>query len=216
MKWGAGLLAFAPADGPMANCVASGKVIEILGSSLPEMTMLFAGSWRKQVRRGAVLRVGARRSEAADLFRPIHDRTGGVDGWVSLEVSPLLAHNATGTLAQPRLSTTARRGPIFSSRFPQPKSGAAIALAVTHRASAHSVGRITAGFRAKTSGKKGADWKLGRCKSLQAHEKFEEQSPEQPFAGNKNGSHFGCLACYWFYLISGASGRARNHQSNAF
>jgi len=47
MKWGAGLLAFAPADGPMANCVASGKVIEILGSSLPEMTMLFAGSWRK-------------------------------------------------------------------------------------------------------------------------------------------------------------------------
>jgi len=28
--------------------------------------------------------------EAADLFRPVHDSTGGVDGWVSLEVSPLL------------------------------------------------------------------------------------------------------------------------------
>ena len=27
--------------------------------------------------------------QAADLFRPIHDRTNGVDGWVSLEVSPL-------------------------------------------------------------------------------------------------------------------------------
>src|SRR5262245_56988421 len=31
-------------------------------------------------------------TQAADLFRPIYDRTNGVDGWVSLEVSPLLAH----------------------------------------------------------------------------------------------------------------------------
>jgi transaldolase len=38
-------------------------------------------------------------TEAADLFRPIHDRTGGVDGWVSLEVSPLLAHDTASTLA---------------------------------------------------------------------------------------------------------------------
>jgi len=37
--------------------------------------------------------------QAADLFRPVYDRTHGVDGWVSLEVSPLLAHNTTGTLA---------------------------------------------------------------------------------------------------------------------
>ena len=37
--------------------------------------------------------------QAADLFRPIHDRTDGVDGWVSLEVSPLLAHDTAGTLA---------------------------------------------------------------------------------------------------------------------
>ena len=36
---------------------------------------------------------------AADLFRPIHDRTNGVDGWVSLEVSPLLAHDTAGTIA---------------------------------------------------------------------------------------------------------------------
>lgn len=35
---------------------------------------------------------------AADRFRPIHDRTDGVDGWVSLEVSPLLAHDAKTTL----------------------------------------------------------------------------------------------------------------------
>jgi transaldolase len=38
-------------------------------------------------------------SRAADLFRPVFDATGGVDGWVSLEVSPLLAHDARGTIA---------------------------------------------------------------------------------------------------------------------
>ncbi len=38
-------------------------------------------------------------THAADLFRPIFDRTDGVDGWVSLEVSPLLAYDTTGTLA---------------------------------------------------------------------------------------------------------------------
>ena len=38
-------------------------------------------------------------TRAADLFRPIWDRTNGVDGWVSLEVSPLLAHNSASTLA---------------------------------------------------------------------------------------------------------------------
>jgi transaldolase len=37
-------------------------------------------------------------TRAADLFRPVHDATGGIDGWVSLEVSPLLAHNTAGTI----------------------------------------------------------------------------------------------------------------------
>jgi transaldolase len=37
--------------------------------------------------------------QAADLFRPIYDRTNGVDGWVSLEVSPLLARDTPGTLS---------------------------------------------------------------------------------------------------------------------
>jgi transaldolase len=39
---------------------------------------------------------------AADLFRPVHDRTGGVDGFVSLEVSPLLAYDTAATVAQAR------------------------------------------------------------------------------------------------------------------
>ncbi len=38
-------------------------------------------------------------TRAADLFRPIWDRTSGVDGWVSLEVSPTLAHDTQSTLA---------------------------------------------------------------------------------------------------------------------
>src|SRR6185295_8511274 len=41
-------------------------------------------------------------TRAADLFRPIWDRTDGVDGWVSLEVSPLLAHDTASTLAAAR------------------------------------------------------------------------------------------------------------------
>jgi transaldolase len=39
---------------------------------------------------------------AADLFLPIHERTDGVDGWVSLEVSPLLAHDARTTIQAAR------------------------------------------------------------------------------------------------------------------
>ena len=38
-------------------------------------------------------------TQAADLFRPVYDRTNGVDGWVSLEVSPVLANDTAGTIA---------------------------------------------------------------------------------------------------------------------
>src|SRR5436309_6101757 len=41
-------------------------------------------------------------TRAADLFRPIHERTNGVDGWVSLEVSPTLAYDAASTVAAAR------------------------------------------------------------------------------------------------------------------
>ena len=39
---------------------------------------------------------------AADVFRPVFDRTGGLDGWVSMEVSPLLANDAQATLEAAR------------------------------------------------------------------------------------------------------------------
>jgi transaldolase len=41
-------------------------------------------------------------TRAADLFQPVFARTDGVDGWVSLEVSPLLAHDTDRTLAAAR------------------------------------------------------------------------------------------------------------------
>src|ERR1700745_2753952 len=41
-------------------------------------------------------------TKAADLLRPVFTRTNGVDGWVSLEVSPLLAHNTQPTIAAAR------------------------------------------------------------------------------------------------------------------
>jgi transaldolase len=62
-------------------------------------------------------------TRAADLFRPIHERTNGVDGWVSLEVSPLLAHDTAGSIAAAReLSARAARPNLFI-KIPGTKEG---------------------------------------------------------------------------------------------
>jgi len=59
----------------------------------------------------------------ADLFRPTFDRTKGVDGWVSLEVSPLLAHDTASTLAAAK-SLHARAGrPNLLIKIPGTKEG---------------------------------------------------------------------------------------------
>lgn len=53
-------------------------------------------------------------TRAADLFRPVHDRTSGIDGWVSLEVSPKLAYDTAATLAQAKaLHARAGRPNLF-------------------------------------------------------------------------------------------------------
>jgi transaldolase len=53
-------------------------------------------------------------TQAADLFRPIWEKTNGVDGWVSLEVSPLLAHDTASTLAAAKeLHARAARPNVF-------------------------------------------------------------------------------------------------------
>src|SRR5438445_8558532 len=63
-------------------------------------------------------------TRAADLFRPIYDRTNGVDGWVSLEVSPLLAHDTASTLAAAKdLHARAARPNLFI-KIPGTKEGA--------------------------------------------------------------------------------------------
>jgi transaldolase len=62
-------------------------------------------------------------TQAADLFRPIWDKTLGVDGWVSLEVSPLLAHNTASTVAAAReLHARAGRPNVFI-KIPGTKEG---------------------------------------------------------------------------------------------
>ena len=61
--------------------------------------------------------------EAADLFRPIHDRTAGMDGWVSLEVSPLLAYDTQRTVeAASSLHAAAARPNLFI-KIPGTKEG---------------------------------------------------------------------------------------------
>jgi transaldolase len=62
-------------------------------------------------------------TRAAYLFQPIYDRTNGVDGWVSLEVSPLLAHDTAGTVAAAKeLFARAERSNLFI-KIPGTKGG---------------------------------------------------------------------------------------------
>jgi transaldolase len=62
-------------------------------------------------------------TQAADLLRPVFTRTDGVDGWVSLEVSPLLAHDTQRTIAAARdLSERAAKSNLFI-KIPGTKEG---------------------------------------------------------------------------------------------
>jgi transaldolase len=63
-------------------------------------------------------------TRAADLFAPVHERTAGIDGWVSLEVSPLLAYDAKATVAEAKaLHRKANRRNLFI-KIPGTKEGA--------------------------------------------------------------------------------------------
>src|SRR5947207_3671962 len=62
-------------------------------------------------------------TRAADLFRPIHDRTNGLDGWVSLEVSPLLAHNTASTLEEAKQLFARANRPNLLIKIPGTKEG---------------------------------------------------------------------------------------------
>jgi len=62
-------------------------------------------------------------TRAADLFRPIWERTGGVDGWVSLEVSPVLAHDTATTLAAAKTLHARAGRPNLFIKIPGTKEG---------------------------------------------------------------------------------------------
>src|SRR5258705_10251175 len=62
-------------------------------------------------------------TRAADLFRPIWDRTRGVDGWVSLEVSPLLAHDTASTLVAAKALHGRAGRPNLLIKIPGTKEG---------------------------------------------------------------------------------------------
>jgi 4-alpha-glucanotransferase len=62
-------------------------------------------------------------TRAAQLFRPTYDKTNGVDGWVSLEVSPLLAHDTPSTIREAK-ELSARAGqPNLFIKIPGTKEG---------------------------------------------------------------------------------------------
>jgi len=62
-------------------------------------------------------------TEAADLFRPVYDQTCGVDGWVSLEVSPLLAHDTESTVAEAKDLHARAQRPNLLIKIPGTKEG---------------------------------------------------------------------------------------------
>ena len=64
-------------------------------------------------------------TQAADIFAPIHERTAGVDGWVSLEVSPLLAYDAKSTVAEAKALYKKAGRPNLFIKIPGTKEGAA-------------------------------------------------------------------------------------------
>src|SRR3989440_9729117 len=62
-------------------------------------------------------------TQAADLFRPVHERTCGVDGWVSLEVSPLLAHDGKSTIAAAKELHAQAQRPNILIKIPGTREG---------------------------------------------------------------------------------------------
>jgi transaldolase len=62
-------------------------------------------------------------TRATDLFRPIYDRTNGVDGWASLEVSPLLAYDTAATLAAAKDLFARGQRPNLFIKIPGTKEG---------------------------------------------------------------------------------------------
>jgi transketolase len=62
-------------------------------------------------------------TQAADLFRPVHDRTNGTDGWVSMEVSPLFAHDTAHSIAEAKQLYARAGRPNLFIKIPGTREG---------------------------------------------------------------------------------------------
>src|SRR6266567_4392083 len=62
-------------------------------------------------------------TRAADLFRPVHDWTNGVDGWVSLEISPKLAYDTYGSIAAAKQLSARGARPNLFMKIPGTREG---------------------------------------------------------------------------------------------
>jgi len=62
-------------------------------------------------------------TRAADLFRPVFEKSNGIDGWVSLEVSPMLAHDTASTLAAAKDLFARAARPNLLIKIPGTKEG---------------------------------------------------------------------------------------------
>jgi len=85
-------------------------------TKLHELAQLGQSIWYDNIRRALIER-------AADLLRPVYDSTAGVDGYISLEVSPTLAHDTEGTIAEARRLFAALERPNVMIKVPATPAG---------------------------------------------------------------------------------------------
>ena len=148
---------------------------------------------------------------ACDLFESIHKSTSGMDGWCSLEVSPLLAHDTNSTLDQAkRLHAKANKDNLFI-KVPGTAEGAPAIEELTFAGIPvnvtliFSVDHYTRAVEAYTRGlerraEAGMDVKGGSVASLFVSRWDVKTSPQLPDdLKNKNGLAIGG-ACYKAYV----------------
>ncbi|MDQ0576215.1 transaldolase [Agromyces albus] len=123
-------------SGGLEALIGERNVVGITTNPTIFATALSAGdSYDEQV--AALARAGASAEEAAfeittedvrraaDILRPIHDATGGLDGWVSIEVSASSAHDTGATIAEARRLVAALRRPNVFVKIPATIAGLA-------------------------------------------------------------------------------------------
>lgn len=99
------------ADGSLARRVSEEGLGGVTSNpAIFHKAIASSGDYDEQIRHG--VRIGRSTRElyedltttdvrsACDILRPVYDRTGGADGFVSLEVSPHLAHDTAGSIAE--------------------------------------------------------------------------------------------------------------------